>query len=143
MLKYLDFIGTVEYDDNAETFYGTVINSNTLISFRGRSVDELKQSFRDAVDTYRDECAREGIDPEKPYSGKIMLRISPALHRRIAMEAAASGESMNRSIERLLTREYRKPAFPAGKKSAPPGKGRRLAATASPGKGPRRRPGSS
>jgi predicted HicB family RNase H-like nuclease len=124
MIEYKNFFGTVEYDDNAETFFGTVVNANAILSFRGQSVDELKQSFRDVVDTYLDECAREGIEPEKPYNGKIMLRISPELHRQIARKASETGQSMNRYIENLIVREERS-AYPPSPTAPASGSGGR------------------
>ena len=105
MLKYKGFLGSVEYDDSAETFYGTVVNANTIMSFRGTSVDELKASFYDVIDTYLDDCTGRGVDPEKPYNGKITLRVPPQLHRQIAAKAAARRESMNNYLESILERE--------------------------------------
>jgi predicted HicB family RNase H-like nuclease len=105
MLSYKGFIGSTDYDDEAEVFYGTVINGNTIMSFRGSSVGELKDSFRDVVDSYLEDCEREGVEPEKPFSGKITVRVSPLLHRRIAIKAAARKESMNRYLEELLERD--------------------------------------
>jgi predicted HicB family RNase H-like nuclease len=51
-LTYQGYIGKVDYDDDAETFFGTVVNANVLVSFRGRTVKELKKSFHDVVDSY-------------------------------------------------------------------------------------------
>jgi predicted HicB family RNase H-like nuclease len=104
-ISHKGFLGSTDYDDNAETFFGTVVNANIIMSFRGSSVDELKRSFHDAVDTYIDDCEREGRIPEKPFSGKITLRVSPLIHRRIAIKAAEHKESMNQYIEELIVRE--------------------------------------
>lgn len=104
-MNYKGFIGSVEYDDSAETLYGTVVNTKTVMSFRGRSVEELKASFSDIIDTYLDDCQRLGVDPEKPYNGKITLRVPPQLHRQIAAKAAARRESMNNYVESILARD--------------------------------------
>jgi len=105
MMNYKGYLGKVDYDDEAQTFYGTVINANVLISFRGSSVGKLKKSFHDVVDTYLDDCKKEKKSPEKPYSGKITLRIPPEVHRRIAIKAAECKESMNEYLEKLLEQE--------------------------------------
>lgn len=105
MLNYKGFLGSVAYDDSAETFYGTVVNANTAMSFRGQSVDELKASFYDVIDTYLEDCAGRGVDPEKPYNGKITLRVPPQLHRQIAAKAAARRESMNNYLESILVHD--------------------------------------
>ena len=102
MLSYKGFLGSTDYDEEAEVFFGTVVNANTIMSFRGGSVAELKASFHDVVDTYLEDCRNEGVDPEKPFSGKITIRVSPVLHRRIAIKAAGKRESMNRYLEDLI-----------------------------------------
>ncbi len=101
-MNYKEYIAKVDFDENAEIFYGTVINSHALISFRGKDVNELKASFKNSVDTYLDTCKSEGINPEKSYSGKFNIRISPAIHQKLAIKAALNHESMNEHIEKLL-----------------------------------------
>jgi len=105
MLSYKGFLGGADYDDEAEVFYGTLLNANVIMSFRGASVKELKSSFRNVVDTYLEDCERDGIEPEKPFSGKITVRISPVLHRRIAIKAATQKESMNQYLEELIEQD--------------------------------------
>ncbi|HCM25768.1 MAG: hypothetical protein A2Z99_02480 [Treponema sp. GWB1_62_6] len=105
MFSYKGFIAEVDYDDNAETFYGSVVNANTIMSFRGTEVAELKASFADVVDSYLGDCERDGIDPEKPFSGKITVRLTPVLHRKVAIKAAARKESMNQYLEDLIARD--------------------------------------
>jgi predicted HicB family RNase H-like nuclease len=102
MLTYQGYIGKVDYDDDAETFYGVVINANVLVSFRGRTVAELKKSFRDVVDSYLEDCKAGEIVPEKPYNGTITVRVDPEIHRRVVIKAAVCKESMNRYVEKLL-----------------------------------------
>ena len=101
-MNYKGYIAKVDFDENAETFYGIVINSNALISFRGKDVNELVTSFKNSVETYLDTCKNEGIEPEKSYSGKFNIRISPEIHQKLAIKAALSHESMNEHIEKLL-----------------------------------------
>jgi len=104
-VNYKGFIGSVEYDDTAETLYGSVVNATVVMSFRGSSVDELKESFHNVVDTYLEDCASRGVDPEKPYNGKITIRIPPELHRQIASKAASRRKSMNSYLESVLERD--------------------------------------
>lgn len=102
MISYKGYSAEVDYDEDAEVFYGTVNNINAIMAFRGSSVAELKQSFADVVETYLEECRRTGMQPEKPFSGKITLRVTPELHRKLAIKAASARESMNRYIEDLI-----------------------------------------
>lgn len=105
MLSYKGYIGSVDFDDNADTFFGTVINSTAIISFRGSNVTDLRTSFHDCVDAYLDACAENGTPPEKPFNGKFSVRVSPELHRRLAIKAAMSHKSMNSYIEDLIETE--------------------------------------
>ncbi len=105
MMTYKGYLGRVDYDDNAQTFFGTVINANLLISFRGSTVERLRKSFHDVVDTYLDDCRKNRKPPEKPYSGKITVRIPPEVHRRVAIKAAKLKESMNEYLEKLLEKD--------------------------------------
>jgi predicted HicB family RNase H-like nuclease len=41
---------------------------------------------------------------EKEFSGKFVLRIEPAMHRRLAAKAIASGESLNSFCARKLAK---------------------------------------
>jgi predicted HicB family RNase H-like nuclease len=105
MLTHQGYIGKVDFDDDAETFFGTVVNANVLISFRGRTVDELKESFHNVVDSYLEDCEKDGVGPEKPYNGTITVRVAPEIHRRVAIKASACKESMNKYVERLLEKD--------------------------------------
>lgn len=102
MMEYKGYIGHVEFDDEAEIFHGEVINTRDVITFQGKSVNEIKQAFRDSVEDYLEYCAKLGQQPEKPFTGKFMLRIPPDLHRKIYVAAKQSGESLNAWIKDQL-----------------------------------------
>lgn len=95
MMKYKDYAAKVEYDDGAGCFHGQVVNIRDVITFQGRSVDELRQEFANSVEDYIEFCAERGEKPERPYSGKFVVRIDPDLHRRIAIAAINAGLSVN------------------------------------------------
>lgn len=103
MMEYKGYIGHVEFDDEAGIFHGEVINTRDVITFQGKTVDEIKEAFRDSVEDYLDYCAKLGQEPEKPFTGKFMLRIPPDLHRKIYVAAKQSGESINAWIKEQLT----------------------------------------
>lgn len=103
MMEYKGYIGHVEFDDEAEIFHGEVINTRDVITFQGKTVGEIKEAFRDSVEDYLDYCAKLGQEPEKPFTGKFMLRIPPELHRKIYVAAKQSGESINAWIKEQLT----------------------------------------
>lgn len=97
----------VNYDEEAKIFHGEVVGLRDVITFQGTSVDELEQAFRDSVDEYLDFCKELGRAPEKPFSGKLMLRLPPEIHERAAYQAKSSGVSLNtwikQGIQQLLS----------------------------------------
>lgn len=106
MLEHKGYLGQFSYDDGDDALHGTVLNLRDVIHFQGRSIDELRQSFRDSVDDYLAWCVEEGKVPDKPYSGKFIVRMDPALHRRASMQAQHMGKSLNQwvsdSLEKVL-----------------------------------------
>ncbi|MEI2609646.1 MAG: type II toxin-antitoxin system HicB family antitoxin [Candidatus Promineifilaceae bacterium] len=95
MMEYKGYVATVEFDDEADIFHGEVINLRDVITFQGKSVDELRQAFKDSVEDYLDFCASRNEEPEKPFSGKFSVRLDPALHRQIALQARKARKSLN------------------------------------------------
>ena len=94
-MEYKGYSAKVEFDSDANIFHGEVINLRDVITFEGETVKELKQAFQDSVDDYLDFCAQRGEDPEKPYSGKFVIRVEPELHKNITIEARKAGKSLN------------------------------------------------
>ena len=95
MLNYKSYIGHVEFDDKNEIFYGEVINTKDVITFQSDTAHGLKKAFIDSVDDYLEFCKERNERPEKPFSGKFNLRISPELHREAYVAAKNSGVSLN------------------------------------------------
>lgn len=103
-LTHDGFIAIVELDEDDGLFHGRVINTSAAtLHFAGRSVSELQDAFRDTVEDYRAWCAERGVQPEKPYSGTVSLRLPPELHQRLATRAAQEGRSLNALIVSRLT----------------------------------------
>jgi predicted HicB family RNase H-like nuclease len=94
-MEYRGYFANVEFDDDANIFHGEVINLRDVITFEGETVNELKTAFHDSVDDYLTFCAERGEEPEKPYSGKFVIRVEPELHKNITIEAHKTGKSLN------------------------------------------------
>jgi predicted HicB family RNase H-like nuclease len=102
MLKYKGYSGHVEYDDEAKLFHGDVLDTRDVITFQGTNVDEIEQAFRDSVDDYLDFCKERREEPNKPFSGKLVLRMSPELHHQVFLKATKAGKSVNKWISDTL-----------------------------------------
>ena len=103
VLTYKDYHGQFDYDPDADIFHGQVMNLTDVITFQGRSIDELKQALADSVEDYLEFCAEEGKVPEKPYSGRFNVRLPPKLHQKIAVQALHDGVSLNHWVTKTLT----------------------------------------
>ncbi len=94
-MNYKGYLAKVEFDSEDHIFVGSVIGILDVVSFHGESVSELETAFQEAVDNYLAACAQLGQEPNKPYSGNLMLRIPPEIHAAVATAAKASGKSIN------------------------------------------------
>jgi predicted HicB family RNase H-like nuclease len=101
-LNYKGYIGRFSYEEGDEAFHGTVLNLRDVIHFQGRSIAELRQSLQDSVDDYLAWCAADGRTPEKPFTGKFILRLPPELHRKATARAQLEGLSLNQWIAEVL-----------------------------------------
>ncbi len=103
MMEYKGYFAKVEYDDDAGIFHGEVINLRDVITFEGETVNGLKEAFKASVDDYLAFCAERGEAPEKPYSGKFVVRLEPELHKNISIQARKNGKSLNVWIKDVIT----------------------------------------
>jgi predicted HicB family RNase H-like nuclease len=98
MLTYKGYTGHVEFDDEARLFHGEVLDTRDVITFQGRSVDEIEAAFRESIEDYLAFCAERGEQPDKPFSGRLMLRLPKELHRDVFVGAKREGKSLNQFV---------------------------------------------
>jgi predicted HicB family RNase H-like nuclease len=101
-MTYKGYEAVVEFDESAGIFTGEVINTRDVITFEGASVDHLRQAFEDSVEDYLEFCASRNEEPEKPFSGNFVIRMAPALHRKLALRARQKGRSLNSFVIECL-----------------------------------------
>ncbi len=101
-MTYKGYLGSVSFSENDGVFFGKIEGINGLVNFEGESVKELTEAFHEAVDDYLAYCKDEGIEPDKSYSGILNVRLTPAIHRQIAMLARQAGMTLNAYIKDAL-----------------------------------------
>lgn len=101
-MTYKGYLGSVSYSEKDQLFFGKIEGINGLVNFEGESVKELTSAFHEAVDDYLAHCEDEGIVPDKSYTGVLNVRLTPAIHRQIAMLAIQAGISINAYIKQAL-----------------------------------------
>lgn len=95
VMTYKGYSARIEYSDEDGCFVGHIAGIRDVVGFHGESVSELKDAFEEAVDDYLSTCKKLKRSPQRPYSGKVMLRIDPGIHAKAAMLAEAEGKSLN------------------------------------------------
>jgi predicted HicB family RNase H-like nuclease len=106
-MKYKGYIARIEYSDEDGCFVGHLAGISDVVGFHAETVAELRSAFEEAVDDYLETCEKIGRPPQKPYSGKLMLRVPPELHAKVSIAARASGKSLNQWAVDALDRAVR------------------------------------
>jgi predicted HicB family RNase H-like nuclease len=103
-MTYKGYAARVEYSEEDGCFVGHLVGIRSIVGFDGRSVAELRKHFRIAVDHYLEASAKLGQAPEKPFSGRMMLRMPPSLHARASAAAEVQGMSLNQWAAKAIER---------------------------------------
>ena len=107
-LEYKGYKGSVEYSKEDNCLFGKVQGmSKALILYEGKTIDELRKDFEEGVDSYLEACRADGVEPAKPYSGRLNLRMSSELHSRVAAFVSSTGTTINDFINRAITNELK------------------------------------
>jgi predicted HicB family RNase H-like nuclease len=105
MMMYKGYLGKVEYDDEAKILHGEVIGIRDVVTFQADSASEIKRAFTESVDDYLHFCKSRGERPEKPASGKFVVRVAPELHRKLSILAESQDKSLNALVEQFLSEQ--------------------------------------
>lgn len=103
ILNYKGYIGSIEFSEKDNVFFGKVQGIRSLISYEGESAKELVTDFHIAVDEYLELCAERGTEPERAYKGTFNIRISPELHKRAVIYAFEHNLSLNAVVESAIS----------------------------------------
>ena len=104
MMKYQGYAALIEYDEIDRIFVGHLAGIKDIVGFHGSTVDELENAFHESVDSYISISEETGRAAQKPYSGKLMLRVSPDIHAAVATAAQIDGKSINQWASEILDR---------------------------------------
>ncbi len=102
MLEYKGYYGTVDFSISDNILFGKIVGVQSLISYEGDSIQSLQEDFRQAIDDYLEMCAENNVQPEKTYKGNFNVRISPELHKNLALFASSKGQTLNATVEEAI-----------------------------------------
>ncbi|RMG19274.1 MAG: type II toxin-antitoxin system HicB family antitoxin [Bacteroidetes bacterium] len=109
-LTYKGFIGSVHFQAEDELFYGRIEGITDLVTFEGKSVEELKKAFEEAVEDYVQLCKAIGKEPYKSFKGSFNVRITPRLHRQAFEKATLEGITLNQLVQKAIEKEVQQQA---------------------------------
>ena len=105
ILQYKEFLGSIHYSAADDVFFGKIEGINDLVTFEGRTVDQIKKSFKEAVDDYLEICKKTGKKIHKSYRGSFNIRISPDLHKKAVQKSVLLGISLNQLVKKAIEKE--------------------------------------
>ncbi len=103
-MNYKGYAARIDYDDEDAIFTGRIAGIRDGVGFHADTVVGLREAFHEAVDDYIETCVKIGKEPQKTYSGQVMFRVNPEIHRKAALAAELSGKSLNQWAEEVLDR---------------------------------------
>jgi predicted HicB family RNase H-like nuclease len=105
-LTYKGYIGSIEFSLPDNCLHGQVVGLDKgLIAYEGTTLDELKKDFQDSVDDYLSYCEENNIEPQKVFTGRFNVRLTPELHRSAVAKAREKGISLNRLVRLAVEHE--------------------------------------
>lgn len=96
------YTARVDFDERDDIFVGRVLGVRDIISFHGETVDQLRGEFELAIRDYLADYEERGISPDRPSSGKLLLRMPPEVHGKALVAAQAAGKSLNQWATEIL-----------------------------------------
>ena len=103
-LTYKGYTAIITFDADDRLFFGRLVGIEDIVTFHGETVDELVRAFEAAVDGYLEMSTKLGHQPQKPFSGRITVRIPPNAQAKAAARAAEEGKSLARWAQEQLVR---------------------------------------
>jgi predicted HicB family RNase H-like nuclease len=94
-MTYKGYTAIVAYDEVDNLLVGRVVHLADRVSFEASCTEDVEKAFHNAIDDYLDWCQQRGEAPDRPFSGKIALRLPPDLHRDASALASRMGMSLN------------------------------------------------
>ena len=105
LLQYKNFLGSVHFSSDDALFFGKIEGINDLVTFEGKTVDEIKKFFKEAVEDYLEICKKTGKEPFKSYRGSFNVRITPDLHKKAVQKSISRGVSLNQFVRKAIEHE--------------------------------------
>jgi len=101
-LSYKGYNGTIEASIEDSCLHGKILFIDDIITYEGNTVDDIKISFKQAVDHYLAYCKESGKAANKPFSGTFNVRVGQELHKKAAETAFHRGITLNEFVTQSI-----------------------------------------
>ncbi len=102
VMHYEKYTARIEYDEESDLFHGRVIGTRDSVDFYGKTTEDLHREFKISIEDYKMMCAKDGVQPEKPFAGKFTLRMDGEEHRQLVLAATLKNKSLNSWASEVL-----------------------------------------
>ena len=102
LLEYKGYHAKIEFDSEDLVLRGKIEGIKDLVNFESTDISTVEEEFHAAVDDYLEFCKEVGKEPDKEYRGTFNIRISPDLHKKLAIVAMQNGDTLNASVEKAI-----------------------------------------
>lgn len=102
-LSYKGYCGSIETSVQDDCLFGKILFITDLVTYEAATPSQLKSAFENAVDVYIEQCHQQGIQPNKPFSGTLNVRLTQEMHRAAAIKAAGAGQTLNEFIKECIS----------------------------------------
>lgn len=101
-MNYRGYTARVEFDPDERVFVGRVEGLRDVVVFQAADVETLEREFRISLDDYIASCEEDGVEPERPYSGRLLVRMPSTLHKSAAEAARRANVSLNTWVNEAI-----------------------------------------
>lgn len=109
VMTHKGYTARIDYDNEDNILVGRLTGIRDIIGFHADNVADLHAAFVEAVEDYLEACKKMGQSPNKPASGRLMLRVPPEVHSAALVAAQVSGKSLNQWAAETLERAAQQP----------------------------------
>uniref|UniRef100_E6QPF8 HicB family protein n=1 Tax=mine drainage metagenome TaxID=410659 RepID=E6QPF8_9ZZZZ len=102
IMTHKGYTARIEFDERDNIFVGRLLGIRDIIGFHADTVADLRVALKESVEDYLEACRKLGKPPDKPASGRMMLRVPPSLHAAALVAAQSTGVSLNQWATQVL-----------------------------------------
>ena len=102
LLEYKGYHTKIEFDSEGLVLRGKIEGIGDLVDFECESSKDAEKEFHTAVDAYLEFCKEVRKEPDREYRGTFNVRISPELHKKLAILAIENDDTLNASVEKAI-----------------------------------------